>query len=137
LGLPDESRHDMLATADVLASLPIQGVKIHNLHVVKDTPLESQYLAGTARMLERAEYVGLVADFLERMPATNVIHRLTGDAPPDYLIAPLWCLDKAGLLRDIQDELTKRDSWQGKHFVDRPPAWQWENYARPRTLSLI
>ncbi|HEV8058870.1 MAG TPA: TIGR01212 family radical SAM protein [Gemmataceae bacterium] len=137
LGLPDESRDDMLATAEVLASLPIQGVKIHNLHVVKDTPLETQFLAGTARMLERAEYVGLVADFLERLPATTVIHRLNGDAPPDYLIAPLWCLDKAGLLREIQAELAMRESWQGKHFVDRPPAWEWERYVGRRVLSLI
>jgi hypothetical protein len=120
-----------------LASLPIQGVKIHNLHVVKDTPLETQFLAGTARMLERAEYVGLVADFLERLPATTVIHRLNGDAPPDYLIAPLWCLDKAGLLREIQAELAMRESWQGKHFVDRPPAWEWERYVGRRVLSLI
>ena len=137
IGLPDESQNDILATAEALASLPIQGIKIHNLHVVKDTPLETQFLAGTARMLVRAEYVSLVADFLERLPATMVIHRLTGDAPPDYLIAPLWCLDKAGLLREIQDELAQRDSWQGKHFVLRPPAWEWPNYARPRMLSLI
>ena len=137
VGLPGESRDDILATAEALASLPIQGIKIHNLHVVKDTPLETQFLAGTAPMLERAEYVSLVADFLERLPATMVIHRLTGDAPPDYLIAPLWCLDKAGLLREIQDELTRRDSWQGRHFVPRPPAWEWPSNARPRMLSLI
>jgi radical SAM protein (TIGR01212 family) len=137
LGLPDESRDEMLATADVLASLPIQGVKIHNLHVVKDTPLEAQFLAGTARMLDRDEYVGLTVDFLERLPSTMVMHRLTGDAPPDYLIAPLWCLDKAGLLRDMQAELTRRDSWQGKQFVLRPPAWDWEQYAGRGKVSLI
>jgi uncharacterized protein len=137
LGLPDESREEMLATADVLASLPIQGVKIHNLHVVKDTPLEKQHAEGNARMLERAEYVGLVADFLERLPSTTAIHRLTGDAPPDYLVAPLWCLDKAGLLREIQAELERRDSWQGKHFVARPPAWEWDGYSRRQPLTVV
>src|SRR5262249_4738129 len=100
VGLPDESRDDMLATADVLASLPTQGVTTHNPQVVKNTPLEEQYLAGTARMLDRDEYVNLTVDYLERLPSSMVMHRLTGDAPPDFLIAPLWCLDKAGLLRE-------------------------------------
>jgi radical SAM protein (TIGR01212 family) len=114
LGLPGESRDDMLATADALASLPVHGVKIHNLHVVHDTPLEAMYQAGTVRMLERDEYVGLVCDFLERLRPDIVIHRLNGDAPPDYLVAPLWCLDKPGLLHDIRGELERRDSEQGR-----------------------
>jgi radical SAM protein (TIGR01212 family) len=137
LGCPGETREDMLATADVLASLPVQGAKIHNLHVVKDTPLEKQHAEGTARMLDREEYVGLVADFLERLPSSCVIHRLTGDAPKDYLVAPQWCLDKAGLLHDIDNELTRRNSWQGKHYVSRPPAWQWPQYAGRQSLTLI
>ena len=137
LGLPGESHDDMLATADVLASLPIQGAKIHNLHVVKDTPLETQYAEGLARMLDREEYVALAVDFLERLPSNCVIHRLTGDAPRDYLVAPLWCLDKAGLLKEIQEELASRNSWQGKLFVSRPPAWLWENNRSRQSLTLI
>src|SRR6266849_8134733 len=65
LGLPGESESDMLATADALARLPVHGVKIHNLHVVKDTPLEKMYAAGEVRMFERDEYVQIVCDFLE------------------------------------------------------------------------
>ena len=114
LGLPGESREDMLATADALAALPVDAVKIHNLHVVRDTPLEAMYRAGTVRMLELAEYVALVCDFLERLPATMVIQRLSGDAPPDYLVAPTWCLNKPSLLSAIQSELERRDSWQGR-----------------------
>jgi radical SAM protein (TIGR01212 family) len=114
LGLPGESVDDMLAMADVLASLPIDAVKIHNLHVVRDTPMAQQYERGEVRMLEFAEYVQLVCDFLERLPSRLVIHRLNGDAPPDYLVAPLWCLDKPGLLRAIDAELARRDSWQGQ-----------------------
>jgi len=114
LGLPGESRADMLATADVLASLPVDGVKIHNLHVVRDTPLERMYRAGQVRMLELAEYVGVVCDFLERLPQGMVIHRLSGEAPPDYLVAPGWCLDKPALLRAIDAELERRDSRQGR-----------------------
>jgi radical SAM protein (TIGR01212 family) len=114
LGLPGETPEDMLATADALASLPVDAVKIHNLHVVRGTPLEQMYRAGAVRMLEREEYVPLVCDFLERLPPTMVIHRLSGDAPPDYLVVPSWCLDKPGLLRAIDAELERRDSWQGK-----------------------
>lgn len=53
-------------------------------------------------------------DFLERLPPDMVIHRLNGDAPPDYLVAPAWCLDKPTLLQAIVDELERRDSWQGR-----------------------
>jgi radical SAM protein (TIGR01212 family) len=117
LGLPGESHGDMLATAEALAALPVQGVKIHNLHVVRDTPMAGMFQRGELRMLERQEYVELVCDFLERLPPGMVIHRLNGDAPPDYLVAPLWCLDKHGLLREIETVLEARGSWQGKRHA--------------------
>lgn len=115
LGLPGESNADMLETADALAQLPIHGVKIHNLHVVRDTPMEAMYQAGSVPMLTREEYVQIVCDFVERLPSEVVIHRLSGEAPRDYLVAPLWCLEKASLLAAIAEELERRDSWQGKH----------------------
>src|SRR5436309_7114066 len=114
LGLPGETRADMLATADALAALPVQAVKIHNLHVVRDTPLEGMYRRGAVTLLERQEYVSVVCDFLERLPAEMVIHRLSGEAPPEYLVAPLWCLDKPGLLAAIDAEMVRREGWQGK-----------------------
>ncbi len=114
LGLPGETRADMNATADALAALPVQAVKIHNLHVVKDTPLETMYRDGSVTMLTLDEYVQVVCDFLERLPAEMVIQRLNGDAPPDYLVAPLWCLDKPALLRAIEAELARRNTWQGR-----------------------
>jgi uncharacterized protein len=116
LGLPGESDDDMLATADALAALSVQAVKIHNLHVVRGTPMEAMYRRGEVPMLERDHYVRLVCDFLERLPPGMVIQRLSGDAPPDYLVAPLWCLDKPALLRAIQEELIRRDSRQGMRF---------------------
>jgi radical SAM protein (TIGR01212 family) len=116
LGLPGESHADMLATADALAALPVDAVKIHNLHVVRDTALERMYRAGEVRLFERDEYVRVVCDFLERLPPEVVVQRLGGDAPPDYLVAPEWCLDKQGLLRAIDAELARRDSWQGKQY---------------------
>lgn len=116
LGLPGESRDDMLATADAIAALPVHGVKIHNLHVVRDTPMEAMYHRGEVRMMEFEEYVEVVCDFLERLPPELVVHRLNGDAPPDWLIAPTWCLDKPSILRAIQQELQRRDSRQGQHY---------------------
>jgi radical SAM superfamily enzyme len=74
------------------------------------------YRQGAVSVLERDEYVSLVCDFLERLPAEMVVHRLSGEAPPDYLVAPAWCLDKPGLLWAVDVELLRRDSWQGKRF---------------------
>jgi radical SAM superfamily enzyme len=78
--------------------------------------------------------VELVCDFLERLPADMVIHRLNGDAPPDYLVAPLWCLDKPALLRAIHEELERRDSRQGRHC--RPKEKAGEESASPHRLPL-
>jgi len=139
LGLPGESPADMIATAELLASLPVDAVKIHNLHVVRDTPLETMYRAGQARMLELEEYVGVVCDFLERLPATMVIQRLGGDAPPQYLVVPQWCLDKPALLAAIQKELERRDSWQGRLRVPRqlPHAASSEAMSALHSLPLV
>ena len=137
LGLPGESHDNMLATADALASLPVDAVKIHNLHVVRGTPLEEMYRAGTVRMLELAEYVALVCDFLERLPATMVIQRLSGDAPPEYLVAPAWCLDKPGLLSAIHGELARRDSWQGRLCGRHPQHCTALTFLAPRPLPLV
>lgn len=134
LGLPGETTADMLATADVLAGLGLNGVKIHNLHVVKGTPLERDYRAGKVRLLERDEYVQVVCDFLERLPPEMVIHRLQGDAPPDYLVAPAWCRDKSRLLLAIDAELQRRDSWQGKFC--RPARQESTAARRSPTLAL-
>jgi radical SAM protein (TIGR01212 family) len=134
LGLPGETRADMLATADALGALAVNAVKIHNLHVVRDTPLAAMYQAGEVRMLEMAEYVQVVCDFLERLPSSMVIHRLNGDAPPDYLVAPQWCLDKAGLLQAIRAELDRRNSWQGKMACRTSPTFA--NCASPPLLPV-
>jgi uncharacterized protein len=99
-----------------LASLPVNGVKIHNLHVVRDTPMHGMFQSGQVRMLELDEYVQILCDFLECLPPEMVIHRLSGDAPPDFLVAPTWCLDKPALLRAIHAELQRRDTWQGKRM---------------------
>ncbi len=113
LGLPGETREEMLATAGILNGMGIDGVKIHLLHVMKDTPLEDMYRQGLVRLLDRDEYVGLVCDFLERLRPEISVQRLTGDGGRDYLIAPLWSLNKFEVLNAIDYELEYRGSRQG------------------------
>lgn len=121
LGLPGETRREMTETAAELGRLGIRSVKLHNLYAVRDTPLADAVLRGEVRLLEREEYIGCAADFLEALPADCVIERLSGDAPPEYLVAPDWCRDKAAVRRAIEAELQRRDSWQGKAFSPLGP----------------
>ncbi len=116
LGLPNETRKHMLATAKTLADLAIDGVKIHLLYVVKGTKLADLYEQRKYQCLEQKEYVELVCDFLERLPPNMVIQRLTGDPHPQELLAPQWSLKKAETLTQINQTLEKRDSWQGKQY---------------------
>jgi radical SAM protein (TIGR01212 family) len=113
LGLPGESRADMLATADLLAELQIDGVKLHLLHVLRNTPLGSLYAAGRFQLLAMDEYVDLVVDVMERLHPETLIHRLTGDGPRDQLLAPLWSLNKWEVLNAIDAEFARRGSRQG------------------------
>jgi radical SAM protein (TIGR01212 family) len=114
LGLPDETREDMLNTAKAIADLGIDGLKLHLLYVVRGTRLETLLRQGKFRCLEQQEYVDLVCDFLERIPPDMIIQRLTGDPHPDELVAPQWSRQKSDTLARIRQTLEKRDSWQGK-----------------------
>lgn len=117
LGLPGETREDMLHTARFVARLPLDGIKIHLLHVLRGTPLEAQYRKGSLRTLGMDEYANLVCDFLELLPPQMVIQRLTGEAPPEYLVAPRWCLDKHKVLAAIHSALETRATHQGRLFL--------------------
>jgi radical SAM protein (TIGR01212 family) len=114
LGLPGESHADMLATAREVARLQIDAVKIHNLYAVKETPLAEQVARGEVKLLERDDYIAALVDFLELLPPEMIVERISGDAPPDYFVGPAWCLDKPAILRALQHELERRDTWQGK-----------------------
>jgi len=114
LGLPGEDREMMLETHRRLAGLPVDGIKIHLLHILKDTPLARDYDHGKVKLLSREGFVALVCDVLEILPPHMVIQRLQADAPREYLIAPHWCLDKQNILNEIHQKLVRRDSWQGK-----------------------
>lgn len=114
LGLPGESREDMLATAAEVARLRLDAVKIHNLYAVRNTPLADEVAAGKVRLMERDEYISVLVDFLERLPSDCVVERVSGDAPPDYFIGPAWCLDKPAVRAALDAELLRRDTWQGR-----------------------
>jgi uncharacterized protein len=122
LGLPGENREDMLRTAEYLAGSDIQGIKIHLLYVAAGTVLEDLFRQGGYRCLEQSEYVGLVSDFIERLPPGVVIQRLTGDPHPEELVAPSWALRKAETLSLIQKSLENRKSFQGCRRTDSSTA---------------
>ncbi len=114
LGLPGEAHGDMLATARELVRVGVDAVKIHNLSCVKNTRLADQVALGEVTLMERDEYVRTLVDFVELLPASVVIERISGDAPPDYFIGPSWCLDKPAVKRAIEAEFERRDIWQGR-----------------------
>ncbi len=116
LGLPGENRTMMLETARFLSSLPVQGVKIHLLYVVRGTELETLYRNGGLHCLEREEYVGLVVDFLELLPPHMVIQRITGDPSGKELVAPLWAETKTETINLIRKTLERENRWQGRLF---------------------
>ncbi|MCG8566461.1 MAG: TIGR01212 family radical SAM protein [Desulfobacterales bacterium] len=114
LGLPGEDRQMMLDSARVLADMGINGIKLHLLYVVKDTPLDEMYLRGDYQCLEQAEYVDLVCDYLERLPREMIIQRITGDPHVEELRAPAWAADYRDTFNKVQRAMEVRDSYQGK-----------------------
>ena len=114
LGLPGEDREKMVETARFVSACGVDAVKIHALHVLEGTALEKMWRKGDFRLLEMDEYVELVVDFLEHLSPNIVVQRLTGEASPDRLIAPYWCLDKGAVLKRIRKRLEERDTCQGK-----------------------
>jgi radical SAM protein (TIGR01212 family) len=113
LGLPGESREDMLASAAAVAALPVQGVKYHLLHVLRGTRLAEEFLRRPFELLSREDYISLVTDILEITPPDKIILRLTGDGAPNDLLAPVWSRKKWEVLNAIDAELIRRNAWQG------------------------
>ncbi|MDO3408729.1 TIGR01212 family radical SAM protein [Saccharibacillus sp. CPCC 101409] len=115
-GLPQETHEMMLDTGRAVANMDVQGIKIHLLHLMRKTPMVKQYEAGLLRFLERDEYIKLIVDTLEILPPEMIVHRLTGDAPRDLLVGPMWSLKKWEVLNGIDAELENRRAWQGKYW---------------------
>lgn len=118
-GLPYETKEDMLNTVRYLNSIDIQGIKIHMLSILKDTPLAKMYEKKHFKVLTKEEYIDIVIDQLELLRPEIVIHRITGDPKQDDLVEPDWLVKKFCVLNDIDKEMVKRDSYQGKKLKKR------------------
>jgi len=117
LGLPGESRDDVLDTASALAALGIHGIKIHSLYILQETPLARLYQTGVFKALDEDTYVDWVVAFLERLPPEIIVQRLTGDPNPTRLLAPSWTLQKQRVLSLIWKTLEDRDTCQAKGYT--------------------
>ena len=117
LGLPGESREDMLATIDYLGGeFRPDGIKLQLLHILEGTDLALPWREGKVRVMEPEEYYDLVCECLRRRPPDLVIHRLTGDGPKRLLLAPEWTADKKRVLNDLNRELDRQNVRQGEHY---------------------
>jgi radical SAM protein (TIGR01212 family) len=115
MGLPGETREQMLKNISYVSSLKPWGVKIHMLHILMNTDLALYYNNTRFNVMSQEEYVELICDSLELLNEDIVIHRLTGDGKKSDLVEPRWTLNKLKVLSDIDNELKKRNSQQGKY----------------------
>ena len=112
-GLPYETKEEMIETVKYLNKLDIQGIKIHCLLILKDTPLETYYQKTNFKMLTLEEYVDITVTQIEHLRNDIVIHRLGADSSVEDLIEPLWSRKKLVLMNEIDKLLRKKDSYQG------------------------
>ena len=114
LGLPYESKEDMLNTIRYVSSFNIRGIKLQLLHILENTALAKIYKKENFKILSLEEYIDIVVSCIEILPKDIVIHRITGDGDKKILIEPKWSLNKKVVLNSINKEFLKRDSFQGK-----------------------
>ena len=117
LGLPNETEEEMLQTIKTLASIGVDGVKFHCLCIFPNTKLFDMYNNNQIRLLEEDEYIKIACDCLELLPSNTTIHRLGGNGLQAIKVAPAWLNKKFEILNNIDRELERRDSWQGKNFA--------------------
>jgi radical SAM protein (TIGR01212 family) len=117
LGLPKESKHDMLKTMEYISTLPVQGIKLQLLHILKGTDLGRSYEEGSLQEeLTLDTYVDIVISCIERLPGELVIHRITGDGPKNLLLSPSWSGNKRLVLNRIHSQMKERNTYQGKFY---------------------
>lgn len=115
-GLPGETRDQMLCSVRDVAALGTDQVKLHMMYVIDGTPLGEMYKRGEYSPIERETYISTVCDALELLPTDTVVGRLTGDGAEDTLLAPLWSRKKTTVINDIDKELYRRNTYQGRLF---------------------
>ena len=116
-GLPYETKEMMIDTVKYLSKLDIQGIKIHMLSIVKNTELAKMYEKNKFHVLTKEEYIDIVCTQLEYLREDIVVHRITGDPNINDLIEPMWLIKKRNILNDIDKEMVRRDTYQGKKCV--------------------
>ncbi len=116
-GLPGETKEMMIETTKYLNEIGIDGIKIHMLHIIKNTKLADIFYEKQFHILTQKEYIDIVINQLETLNENIVINRITGDPVKEDLIEPLWLLKKFCILNDIDKEMVKRNSYQGKKSI--------------------
>lgn len=116
IGLPNETKEDILNTVNFAVSAGTDGVKLQLLHILENTDLYEDYKRGAVKPLSLDEYMDILFDCIEILPPEIVVHRITGDAPKKYLIEPRWSADKKTVLNTINREMEKRNITQGKKY---------------------
>ncbi len=117
LGLPYETKNDMLETIKYVSKFNINGIKLQLLHIIKDTNLHKLYLKNNFKILTLEEYVDIVVSCIEILPPNIVIHRITGDGDKNTLVEPKWSLNKKVVINSINKQLIERDTFQGKKSI--------------------
>jgi radical SAM protein (TIGR01212 family) len=116
IGLPDESSEDIMETAKELGRIKVDGVKIHPMHIVKNTALEEEYNAGSYKPMSLDEYIKLASDFMEYLHPDTVIHRITADCSKEFLVAPEWINEKNRILNELNGRLESSGKYQGRLY---------------------
>ncbi len=114
VGIPHETKEETLETIKYLSKINIWGIKIHLLHIIRDTELHRYYEKSQFKVYGKEEYIDFVVEIIENLNKNIVIHRLTGDGTWSTLIAPLWSKDKRGVLNGINKSLKEKETYQGK-----------------------
>jgi radical SAM protein (TIGR01212 family) len=120
LGLPGETRDELLEQAKVISALPVKNLKLHQLQIHKGTLLEKQYLQNPSqfKMFTVEEYIELVVDYLELLHPKIIVERFISQAPPEMLIAPKWGLKNFEFVAKVEKRLKELDTWQGRLFEE-------------------
>ncbi|MGC8976960.1 MAG: TIGR01212 family radical SAM protein [Candidatus Ratteibacteria bacterium] len=116
IGLPEETKKDIIETAKECGKLKLDGIKIHPVHVLKNTELENLYKEGKFNVMDMEEYIDVLSDFLSYLYPETVIQRLTADSDRKYLVAPLWLLEKQKMLKLLEEKMKEKNIYQGKNY---------------------
>lgn len=118
VGLPNETKKDIEDTVNFINKHKLQGVKIHSTYVVENTTLADMYKKGEYKALDLDDYIETLIDIMVHLNPNFIIHRISGDAPKDILVAPYWNKHKMWILHGFEKRFRARDLWQGKFYIE-------------------